>query len=146
MHVCHAAAAEHLVHLERLGRVGVDVEYQSVGAYHVALVAAGVEVTDESALQVPRRADAHGSLVVAAEEAAYLEGVARRLCEARVVAHLIDALGGEELAAIACMGIRGIYDAVHHLAGVVHIDDGLLRHRSVVAAAEGIHDGAADDL
>ena len=37
-------------------------------------------------------------------------------------------------------------DVVHHLAGVVDVDDGLLLHRGVVAATVGIDDGAADDL
>ena len=35
---------------------------------------------------------------------------------------------------------------VGHQAGVIHVDDGLLLHRGVVAAAVAIHDGTAYHL
>ena len=146
MHVGHTAAAKDVINFEHLVLIRVDIEYQSILAGHGTLVAAGVDVSDESAPQIPPRADSHRGLVVAAEERAYLEVCTGGVSKAWIITHLLDAIIGEKLAIFASMRIVFVDDAVHHLAGVIHMDDGLPCHCGVVAAAEGIHDGTAHNL
>ena len=161
-HVGHTTASVEVLDFE--GGIGGNFKEQALGTGHVAAVTAAIQVAHLAGQQVPRRPDGHLGLVVAAEEASHLVFATTGLGEGGVDAHLLETCRAEQvhIASRHLMGLRrligrigraiGLHagdinqDVVHHLAGVVDVDDGLLLHRGVVAATVGIDDGAADDL
>ena len=143
IYVGHTAAAIEVIHDE--GGCRGDLQQQTVGARHGTLVTAAVEVTDLTTLQVPGGTDGHLGQVVAAEEAANLEGTAAGERETGVDAHVkLEAVHRQQLArGILTRDIGRVGDGVDDLRGVIDMDDGLLGDGGLVAAAVGIHDGAA---
>ena len=92
----HAAAAVDVVHHE--GGAHWYLQQQTVGAGHLAPIAAAVEVADSAALQVPLRTDLHLSRVVAAKEAAYLELGTAGIGETQVNTHVVlDTVVGQQI-------------------------------------------------
>ena len=100
-HVGHTATAIDILNLKfvldglflcirQSGRhFGVDLQQQTLGAGHITLVAAAVEISDSAALQVPCRHDVHLGKVVAAEETTNLVFITLYEGEQVVDAHLL---------------------------------------------------------
>ena len=163
-HVGHSAATIEVIDDE--GGIVLDLQEQTFGTGHVALVATAVEVTYLTCQEVPRRTDVHRCRIVSTKEAAYLVGTAAGLREGGVDAHLYEALvreqffkvrGGRiffligQIGLIVLIGISiSLFTGcfvdqymVHHRTGVIHVYDVLFLHGSVVTTAVGIDDGAA---
>ena len=74
-HVSHTATTIDIVNHQRIniGYIRVNLQQQTLWTGHLAAVTTTIEVTDLTALQVPRRTDMHLCLVVTTKQTAYLE-------------------------------------------------------------------------
>ena len=145
MNICHTATAIDIVDnqlfllLISTFRIRINLQQQSHRTGHRSSVTTGVEVSDLTLLQVPLRTDMHRLQVVAAKETTDLEGSTGRIGIAGVEAHLRQTGICQQVFII-------FYHRVNDRTRIVHIDDGLIRHRRIVTAAEGIYHRATHDL
>ena len=148
--ISHTAAAVEIVnHKSRELR---DFQENTLFVNHTTTVTTTVQVADHTVLQVPGGTDGHIGLVIAAIERTYLEFVAAGLRERGVDTHIPETCVRQEVDKTRMTrfcGIRVFYtidiniNMVHHLTGVIHMDDCFLFYRYIVTTAIGIHDASA---
>ena len=98
-------------------------------------------------LQVPSRTYSHIRLVVAAEQASYLECIAAGVGEGDVDTHpVLEAVVVQQLAVAVGIRIACICDSVNHRTRVLQGDNGSVGNSGIIAAAIGIHNGTAQNL
>ena len=118
-----------------------NLKQQSVGACHVTLVTATVNVSYFSTLQIPSRTNLHLCGIVSSKEATNLVCVTARISISGIEVHLIDH------AIVLCYLINAINKyLINHFAGIVNINNGFLGYCGIVAASESIDDGTAHYL
>ena len=100
MYVGHTTAAKHIVDSQVIIvlcrimftgfvlRCRINLKQQPLGTGHRTSVTAAIQVSYQAALEVPRWADGHLALIVAAKQTTHLERTAAGIRESQVDAHL----------------------------------------------------------
>ena len=118
-----------------------DLKQQPLGACHVTLVTATVNVSYFSTLQVPPWTNLHLCSIVSSKETTNLESITARIGISRIESHLLNH------AVVFCYLINTTdLDFINHLAGIVDINNCLISHCGIVTTAESIDYGATHHL